>query len=110
MWIVSEKEDKYVASTWGAVVNLTAGVPRQVGYDMGLLCLQSGCTQVTDVPVEKETPVELSIVEEVTVEETPLDLEAMTKGQLEEHGRTLGMELDKRKKKADLIEEIQAAQ
>ena len=110
MWIVSEKEDKYVASTWGAVVTLTAGVPRQVGYDMGLLCLQSGCTQVTDVPVEKETPVELSIVEEVTVEETPLDLEAMTKVQLEEHGRTIGIELDRRKKKADLIEEIQAAQ
>ena len=110
MWIVSEKEDKYVASTWGAVVNLTAGVPREVGHDMGLLCLQSGCTQVNDVPVKKETPVELSIVEEVAVEETPLDLEAMTKGQLEDYGRTIGLELDKRKKKADLIQEIQAAQ
>ena len=34
----------------------------------------------------------------------------MTKVELEEHGRTIGIELDRRKKKADLIEEIKAAQ
>ena len=59
--------------------------------------------------VEKVVEV-VELVEEIAVEETPLDLEAMTKTQLEQHGRTIGIELDRRKKKADLIEEIQAAQ
>ena len=34
----------------------------------------------------------------------------MTKVQLEEHGRTLGIELDRRKKKSALIEELKAAE
>ena len=46
----------------------------------------------------------------VSVEESSINLESMTKIQLEEHGRTLGIELDRRKKKATLIEEIKAAQ
>ena len=45
-----------------------------------------------------------------TVEEVSIDLEAMTKIQLEEHGRTMGIELDRRKKKSDLIEELKAAE
>ena len=107
MWIVSEKEDKYVASTWGAVVNLTAGVPRQVGHDMGLLCLQAGCTEVKE-PSVAETPVtETPVVEEVV--ETPTDFNSMTKGELETYGRTIGIELDKRKKKIDLIAELYKA-
>ena len=45
MWIKSN-EDKSVASTWGAVIHLKAGEPRQVGYDLGLLCLQAGCVEI----------------------------------------------------------------
>ena len=45
MWIVSN-EDKVVASTWGATVRLTANEPKQVGDELGLLCLQAGCTEV----------------------------------------------------------------
>ncbi len=49
--------------------------------------------------------------EEVPTEEAEtVDLHSMTKVQLEEHGRTIGIELDRRKKKATLIEEIEAAQ
>lgn len=120
MWIVS-KEDKYVASTWGASINLQANQPRQVGHDMGLLCLQAGCMEVqeSEVPAMAPAPVEEvveevveEIVEEVVepVEEISIDLEAMTKVQLEEHGRTMGIELDRRKKKSALIEELKAAE
>ena len=108
MWIVSN-EDKSVASTWGAVIHLKAGEPRQVGHDLGLLCLQAGCVEIKDHK-EVEEPV-VEVVEEVVVEESSeLDYEAMTKVQLEEHGRTLGIELDRRKKKSALIEEIKAAE
>tara|TARA_B100000214_G_scaffold350658_1_gene304496 strand:+ start:467 stop:781 length:315 start_codon:yes stop_codon:yes gene_type:complete len=104
MWIKSD-EDKSVASTWGAVIHLKAGEPRQVGHDLGLLCLQAGC-----VEVEGEEPV-VEVVEEVVVEESSeVDYEAMTKVQLEEHGRSLGIELDRRKKKSALIEELKAAE
>ena len=37
-------------------------------------------------------------------------LKTMSKKQLEEHGRTLGIELDRRKTKAKLIAQITAAQ
>ena len=39
--------------------------------------------------------------------ETTADFELMTKAQLETYGRTIGLELDKRNNKADLIAEIQ---
>ena len=104
MWIVSN-EDKSVASTWGAVIHLKAGEPRQVGHDLGLLCLQAGCTEVAEAPVVEEAVVE-EVVEEVA--EESVDLESMTKVQLEEYGRTLGIELDRRKKKSALIEELKA--
>ena len=68
MWIVSN-EDKSIASTWGAVIHLKANEPRQVGDDLGLLCLQEGCTEVKggvpDVNVE-EVP-EPVVEEEVSI-------------------------------------------
>ena len=39
--------------------------------------------------------------------ETVADFEKMTKAQLETYGRTIGLELDKRHNKAELIAEIQ---
>ena len=108
MWIVSN-EDKSVASTWGAVIHLKAGEPRQVGNDLGLLCLQAGCTEVKDVkeaPVVEEAPVE-EVVEEAAEEKS---FEDMTKVELEAYGRTIGIELDRRKKKSELIAELEAAQ
>ena len=107
MWVVST-EDKIVASTWGASIHLKAGEPRQVGDDFGLLCLQQGCTEVKkgDEPVVEEVVEEA--VEEVVEESSP-DFNSMTKVQLEEYGRTIGIELDRRKKKSALIEELEAA-
>ena len=115
MWVVST-EDKTVASTWGASIHLKAGEPRQVGDDFGLLCLQQGCTEVQEgeVSAMKPAPVEEVVeeaVEEVVeeVEESSPDFNSMTKVQLEEYGRTIGIELDRRKKKSALIEELEAA-
>ena len=109
MWIVSD-EDKTVASTWGATIHLIAGEPRQVGHDLGLLCLQAGCVEVKDhkeVHVEEAPVVEDEPVVEVHDE---IDLHSMTKLELEAHGRTMGIELDRRKKKSALIEELKAAE
>ncbi len=105
-------DDKYIASTWGASISLKAGEPKEVSHELGLLCLQEGCTEYKgEIPTHTEEPVvEEPVVEEPVVEESSINLESMTKIQLEEHGRTLGIELDRRKKKATLIEEIKAAQ
>tara|TARA_B100000925_G_scaffold285933_1_gene262934 strand:+ start:1392 stop:1601 length:210 start_codon:yes stop_codon:yes gene_type:complete len=51
----------------------------------------------------------LRLEDEVTTV-TKADLQKMTKAELEGYGRTLGIELDKRKKKADLIAEVEKAQ
>ena len=114
MWILSDT-DKYIATTWGSTVFLTAGEAKEVGPDIGLLCLQNGCTEVHNQPKEvsvKETPViaeEIKEVIETVSEEASVNFEDMTKGQLEDYGRTIGIELDKRKKKSVLIDELKAA-
>tara|TARA_E500000318_G_scaffold10480_1_gene9236 strand:- start:781 stop:1140 length:360 start_codon:yes stop_codon:yes gene_type:complete len=119
MWIVSN-DDITVASTWGATIHLVAGEPRQVGKDLGLLCLQAGCTEVQESEVPAMEPAPVEPVEEVVIEDMPgvetaetvvsPDFESMTKIQLEEYGRTIGIELDRRKKKSALIEDLKAAQ
>ena len=56
-------------------------------------------------PVVESKPEEVVITEEPVVEKTT-DFESMTKAQLETFGRTIGLELDKRHTKADLIAEL----
>ena len=56
--------------------------------------------------VEPEPEEEVVITEEPTVEQTN-DFESMTKKQLEEFGRTIGIELDKRHTKKVLIKELE---
>jgi hypothetical protein len=43
--IVVSKTDKYISTTWGASIRLEAGVPKEVGQDLGIFCLQEGCTE-----------------------------------------------------------------
>jgi len=60
------------------------------------------------------TPVSTPAVEEVSpvVEETPVEetsdvsLETMSKKELEDYGRTIGVELDRRHSKKDLVKEL----
>ena len=97
-------QDTYVASTWGHADSFEAGVPKSVGHDFGVLCLQQGAKEVEEGAVETAP-----VVEEAPAEEPTVTFEDMTKVQLEEYGRTIGIELDRRKTKAALIEELKAA-
>ena len=101
--IIISDIDRYISTTWGASIRLEAGVPKSVGEDIGLVCLQEGCKRVE----EDSKPVDNKI--EIEVKEEPINFEDMTKIELEEYGRTIGIELDRRKKKSDLIEELNAA-
>jgi hypothetical protein len=101
--IIISDIDRYISTTWGASIRLEAGVPKSVGEDIGLVCLQEGCKRVE----EDSKPVDNKI--EIEVKEELINFEDMTKSELEEYGRTIGIELDRRKKKSDLIEELNAA-
>ena len=61
-------------------------------------------------PVVEESPdvVEEDLVEEETPE-TDVSLDDMTKKELEEYGRTIGVELDRRRSKETLIGELREA-
>ena len=70
--IVVSKMDKYISTTWGASIRLEAGVPKEVGQDLGIFCLQEGCTEhrPDDIknkkigsPIKEETISEGVIVE-----------------------------------------------
>ena len=52
---------------------------------------------------EAELPTTVELVKETTI-----DYEAMTKRQLEEYGRTIGIELDRRQTKDTLIKQLEA--
>ena len=54
-----------------------------------------------ELPVPSNTTVD-------SVDDTSIDYEAMTKRQLEEYGRTLGIELDRRQTKVSLIQKLEA--
>ena len=62
-------------------------------------------TKVIESVVESE-PEEVVITEEPVVEKAN-DFESMTKKQLEDFGRTIGLELDRRQNKKVLIEELE---
>ena len=47
-------------------------------------------------------------IKQVPVEEIPVDLNVMTKIQLEEYGRNLGIELDRRHSKKKLIAKLES--
>ena len=57
-------------------------------------------------PVVESEPEEIVITDEPVVEQTN-DFESMTKKQLEEFGRTIGIELDRRQNKKVLIKELE---
>ena len=62
-------------------------------------------TKAVESVVESE-PEEVVITEEKVVEKTN-DFESMTKKQLEDFGRTIGIELDRRHNKKVLIKELE---
>ena len=58
---------------------------------------------------EAPTPSKEPVVEQEPTSEDKVDFVQMTKAQLEVYERTLGLELDKRHNKADLIVELEEA-
>ena len=58
---------------------------------------------------EAPTPSKEPVVEQESTSKDKVDFSQMTKAQLEVYGRTLGLELDKRHNKADLIVELEEA-
>ena len=63
-------------------------------------------TKTVEPVVEPEPEEEIVITEEPVVEKTN-DFESMTKRQLEDFGRTIGIELDRRHSKKVLIKELE---
>ena len=58
-------------------------------------------------PKPKPTPAPTPVVEETPVEKTAdVSLESMSKKELESYGRTVGVELDRRHSKKDLVKEL----
>ena len=57
-------------------------------------------------PVVEPEPEEVVVIEEPIVEKAN-DFESMTKKQLEDFGRTIGIELDRRQNKKVLIKELE---
>ena len=57
-------------------------------------------------PVVEPEPEEVVVIEEPIVEKAN-DFESMTKNQLEDFGRTIGIELDRRQSKKVLIKELE---
>ena len=55
-------------------------------------------------PAPKPAPVVEEVEETIVVEDAPVDLEKMTKLELEAVGREHGVELDRREKKSTLLE------
>ena len=58
---------------------------------------------------EAELPVPSNTTTVDSVDDTSIDYDAMTKRQLEEYGRTIGIELDRRQTKVSLIQQLEAA-
>ena len=66
--IVVSDIDRYISTTWGASIRLEAGVPKEVGQDIGIFCLQEGCTEVKPNSIKEKKPSEP--ISEVKVEDS----------------------------------------
>jgi len=57
------------------------------------------------------TPASAEVIEEVIDDSTPesVDYDAMTKAELEDYGRSLGLDLDKRQNRETLISQLEEA-
>ena len=56
--IVISDIDRYISTTWGASIRLEAGVPKEVGQDLGVFCLQAGCAEYKPHSIKDKKPSE----------------------------------------------------
>ena len=66
-------------------------------------------TPVVETPVVEETPVVDTAPASVEdpVDPEPIDLSSLSKDELEDYGRTIGIELDRRHSKSKLVKELE---
>ena len=66
-------------------------------------------TPVVETPVVEEAPVVDTAPSSVEdpVDPEPLDLSSLSKDELEDYGRTIGIELDRRYSKSKLVKELE---
>ena len=66
-------------------------------------------TPVVETPVVEEAPVVDTAPASVEdpVDPEPLDLSSLSKDELEDYGRTIGIELDRRHSKSKLVKELE---
>ena len=66
-------------------------------------------TPVVETPVVEEAPVVDTAPSSVEdpVDPEPLDLSSLSKDELEDYGRTIGIELDRRHSKSKLVKELE---
>ena len=62
--------------------------------------------ETVETPVVEEIPV-VDTAPASVEEPTPLDFKLMSKNELEDYGRTIGIELDRRHSKSKLIKELE---
>lgn len=63
--------------------------------------------ELEEIDIQVEEPMVVEVTEEVSITETKL--KRMTKAQIEDYGRIHGVELDRRKTKANMIADLFAA-
>lgn len=63
--------------------------------------------ELEEIDIQVEEPMVVEVTEEVSI--TEAKLKRMTKAQIEDYGRIHGVELDRRKTKANMIAELFAA-
>ena len=65
--------------------------------------------ETVEIPVVEETPVVDTAPASVEdpVDPEPIDLPSLSKDELEDYGRTIGIELDRRHSKSKLVKELE---
>tara|TARA_R110002012_G_scaffold315254_1_gene528873 strand:+ start:486 stop:818 length:333 start_codon:yes stop_codon:yes gene_type:complete len=100
---------KLLRSTMIAGVPTDSGSLVDVEQHTGEYLINVGKAELVVETCEAPTPSTEPVVEQEPTDSDEVDFSQMTKAQLEVYGRQLGLELDKRHNKADLIVELEEA-
>ena len=100
---------KLLRATMIAGTPTSAGTIVDVDKQAGEYLISVEKAELVVETCEAPTPSTEPVVEQEPTSEDKVDFVQMTKAQLEVYGRTLGLELDKRHNKADLIVELEEA-
>ena len=100
---------KLLRATMIAGTPTSAGTIVDVDKQAGEYLISVEKAELVVETCEAPTPSTEPVVEQEPTSEDKVDFSQMTKAQLEVYGRTLGLELDKRHNKADLIVELEEA-